>query len=72
MNLLKCSPCPQVITSMNLPDETDHVVLLASTMQPQERGHQFQRLALRIPKIDAYFTGTGECCKDRHAALGVD
>jgi len=44
---------------MHLPQDMHHVTLLASTTQPQAAGRDFQRLALRIPKIDAYFTGTG-------------
>lgn len=52
----------QIITSMNLQQEPGHVVLLASTRQPQDAGPRWQRLALKIPKINAYFTGTGACC----------
>ena len=58
-------PCPlprmttQVITSMNLVSEPGSVVLLASTTLPQARGPAFQQLSLAIPRIDAYFTGTG-------------
>uniref|UniRef100_A0A7S3QUY8 pyridoxal kinase n=1 Tax=Dunaliella tertiolecta TaxID=3047 RepID=A0A7S3QUY8_DUNTE len=52
-------PHTVIITSMQLPEDTHHVTLLASTTQEQSAGEQFQRLALRIPKIDAYFTGTG-------------
>ena len=49
----------QVITSMNLVSEPGSVVLLASTTLPQARGPAFQQLSLAIPRIDAYFTGTG-------------
>jgi hypothetical protein len=56
------NPKSQIITSMHLPQETQFVTLLASTTQAQTAGARFQRLALRIPKIDAYFTGTGASC----------
>ena len=50
----------QVITSMSLPSDLDHIVLLASSTLPQARGAAYQRVTLVIPRIKAYFTGTGE------------
>jgi hypothetical protein len=35
-----------------------HILLLASTTQPQRAGRP-SRLALRVERLDAYFTGTG-------------
>lgn len=37
-----------------------YVTLLASTTRPQARGPAAQRLVLHIPRIHAYFTGTGD------------
>mmetsp|Transcript_37407 Transcript_37407/g.94391 ORF Transcript_37407/g.94391 Transcript_37407/m.94391 type:complete len:357 (-) Transcript_37407:212-1282(-) len=37
-----------------------HVTLLASTTQPQAGGPAAQRLVLTIPRINAYYTGTGD------------
>lgn len=50
----------QVITSSDLPGWQDHVTILASTTLPQAGGSP-QRLRLRVPRVHAYFTGTGEC-----------
>lgn len=55
-------PCVQIITSMTLESEPGAVLLIASTKQPQAQGPQAQRLTLRIPRIDAYYTGTGTYC----------
>lgn len=53
------SPPPaQVITSSDLPGWQDHVTILASTTLPQAGGGP-QRLRLRVPRVHAYFTGTG-------------
>lgn len=48
----------QVITSSDLPGWQDHVTVLASTTLPQAGGGP-QRLRLRVPRVHAYFTGTG-------------
>jgi hypothetical protein len=50
----------QVITSMSLASHPGQVLLLASTRKSQAAGPIAQRLMLRIPRIDSYFTGTGE------------
>lgn len=52
-------PHPQVITSSALPGWEDHVTLLASTTLPQAGGAP-QQLRMRLPRVHAYFTGTGE------------
>ena len=51
-------PACQVITSSALPGWEDYVTLLASTTQPQAGGGG-QQLRLRVPRVHAYFTGTG-------------
>ncbi|GFH31465.1 phos_pyr_kin domain-containing protein, partial [Haematococcus lacustris] len=50
-------PHTVVITSMSMAEDPEHIILLASTLQPQANG--LQCLTLRIPRIHAYFTGTG-------------
>lgn len=43
-----------------MPGYPDHVTLLASTTQPQRGGGPARlRLRLRVPRVRAYFTGTG-------------
>jgi hypothetical protein len=46
-------------------DDPGMITLLASTTKTQSRGPAYQRISLRIPKIDAYFTGTGGVETDR-------
>jgi len=49
----------QVITSFRPPGPGDgHLSVIASTTLPQERG-SWPALQLRLPRVDAYFTGTG-------------
>ncbi|KAI7837973.1 hypothetical protein COHA_008276 [Chlorella ohadii] len=52
-------PPTVVITSSDLPGWQDHVTILASTTLPQAGGSP-QRLRLRVPRVHAYFTGTGD------------
>ncbi|PRW45098.1 ammonium transporter [Chlorella sorokiniana] len=52
-------PHTVVITSSDLPGWQDHVTILASTTLPQAGGAP-QRLRLRVPRVHAYFTGTGD------------
>ncbi len=49
----------QVITSARLPSWDQFVTIIASTTVPQQGGEAYQRLRLRVPRVDAYFTGTG-------------
>lgn len=75
-----CRCCRQVITSSDLPGWRDHVTVLASTTQLQAGGGP-QRLRLRVPRVHAYFTGTGalrgvcvggaaaECMQAGHSAV---
>jgi hypothetical protein len=44
---------------MDLPSDSDHITLLASTTLDQVRGTDYQQLVLVIPRIKAYFNGTG-------------
>lgn len=48
----------QVITSFHPEDADDHLLVIASTTQPQEEGMP-SKLRLQIPRSKAYFTGTG-------------
>lgn len=52
-------PHTVVITSCHLPGWDDYVTVLASTTQPQIEGGA-QQLRLRVPRVHAYFTGTGD------------
>lgn len=52
-------PHTVVITSSALPGWEDHVTLLASTTLPQAGGAP-QQLRMRLPRVHAYFTGTGD------------
>ncbi|KAL4448371.1 hypothetical protein ABPG75_005590 [Micractinium tetrahymenae] len=52
-------PHTVVITSSALPGWEDHVTLLASTTLPQKGGAP-RRLRMRVPRVHAYFTGTGD------------
>eukprot|EP00967_Tisochrysis_lutea_P047718 scaffold58086_cov20-Tisochrysis_lutea.AAC.2 len=88
----RCSWCPAVCDPV-MGDEgklyvapelvqayRNRIMPLASVLVPnQSAGEQFQRLALRIPKIDAYFTGTGEClilfqvaCLSTHFSTSIE
>mmetsp|Transcript_16356 Transcript_16356/g.28042 ORF Transcript_16356/g.28042 Transcript_16356/m.28042 type:complete len:336 (+) Transcript_16356:1-1008(+) len=58
--LHQLGPHTVVITSISLPGDTAYITLLASTTQPQLAGPAAQKLSLRIPRIPAYFTGTGD------------
>jgi hypothetical protein len=49
----------QVITSFAPEGVTDELLLVASSVLPQEPS-SFSRLRIRIPRVDAYFTGTGQ------------
>ncbi|KAG1671810.1 hypothetical protein FOA52_000187 [Chlamydomonas sp. UWO 241] len=53
-------PHTVIITSANLPGREDTILLLASTTRPQAKGTNMQQLVLEVPKIHAYFTGTGD------------
>mmetsp|Transcript_8791 Transcript_8791/g.18788 ORF Transcript_8791/g.18788 Transcript_8791/m.18788 type:complete len:222 (-) Transcript_8791:204-869(-) len=53
-------PHTVIITSMLLADRPDEVLLLASTTRPQAGGPEQQQLVMSIPRINAYFTGTGD------------
>ena len=50
----------QVITSFHPEGADDHLLVFASTNQPQEEGMPSQ-LRMQIPRSKAYFTGTGTC-----------
>lgn len=54
-------PATVVITSLALPGAEEFVTILASTTAPQQGGGP-QRLRMRVPRVHAYFTGTGEPC----------
>lgn len=47
-----------MITSLEMAGWEEHVTIYASTTAPQREGSA-QRLRLRVPRIPAYFTGTG-------------
>lgn len=49
---------PQVITSLEMAGWEEHVTIYASTTLPQ-RDRVAKRLRLRVPRVQAYFTGTG-------------
>lgn len=49
----------QVITSADFAGAADTILLLASTTLAQAKGGDAQQMVLSIPKIHAYFTGTG-------------
>ena len=51
-------PAAQVVSSLQVEGDVGHVTIVASTRLPQRAGGG-QRLRLRVPRIDAYFTGTG-------------
>lgn len=59
----------QVVTSLALADEPGSIQLVASTTQPQAGGAAAQRLAITIPRIPAYFTGTGRETCSMHASM---
>jgi pyridoxine kinase len=46
-----------IITSMSLPERPNELVLFASRVAD---GNEAQRLQLVFPKLDKYFTGTGD------------
>lgn len=46
-------------TSSSSSSSSNFITLLASTTLPQTAGPAAQRLLLRIPRIHAYYTGTG-------------
>lgn len=48
----------------------DHLLVIASTTQPQEEGMP-SRLRVRIPCSQAYFTGTGAALSRLNAAQAV-
>ncbi|KAK9845799.1 hypothetical protein WJX81_002662 [Elliptochloris bilobata] len=52
-------PATVVITSVSLPSARGETLLVASTSLPQADG-SWQALKLRIPRVDGYFTGTGD------------
>ncbi|EFN56196.1 hypothetical protein CHLNCDRAFT_56126 [Chlorella variabilis] len=52
-------PHTVVITSSALPGWEEHVTILASTAQAQ-RGGGARQLRMRVPRVHAYFTGTGD------------
>ena len=54
-----CGPHTVIITSAALPGAAEFVSILASTTRAQAGGGP-QTLKLRVPRVDAYFTGTGE------------
>ncbi|GAX75383.1 hypothetical protein CEUSTIGMA_g2827.t1 [Chlamydomonas eustigma] len=58
--LQEMDPHTVVITSMTLASEPGTVTLLASTSISQDRGPSYQQVSLTIPRINAYFTGTGD------------
>jgi hypothetical protein len=49
----------QIVTSARLPEWDNWVTIVASTTLPQQQGPSHQQLRLRVPRVDAYFTGTG-------------
>ena len=49
----------QVLTSFSVADDADSLWLIASTRLPQRQG-SWPSLKLRIPRLDASFTGTGK------------
>ncbi|MEW5309988.1 MAG: hypothetical protein WDW38_001825 [Sanguina aurantia] len=53
-------PHSVVITSLTVPDDPDSLMLLASTTKPQLGGASVSKLQMCIPRIPAYFTGTGD------------
>ncbi|PNW85149.1 hypothetical protein CHLRE_03g173800v5 [Chlamydomonas reinhardtii] len=56
-------PHTVVITSMSLPSDPDTITLVASTRQPQDAGGRLggaTAMCMRIDRIKAYFTGTGD------------
>ena len=52
-------PHTLVITSLRLEGWEEHVTVIASTTLPQRGGPDAQALRLRVPRVHAYFTGTG-------------
>lgn len=52
-------PHTVVVSSLQVEGDVGHVTIVASTRLPQRAGGG-QRLRLRVPRIDAYFTGTGD------------
>ena len=50
----------QVVTSFHPEDADDHLLVIASTNEPQEEGMP-SKLRMQIPRSKAYFTGTGRC-----------
>ena len=53
-------PHTVIITSLQTIDDPDSIEILCSTKKTQDRGTRFQKLTVRVPKIKAYFTGTGD------------
>ena len=54
-------PSTVIISSLDLPGSSDWVTIIASTIDAQQQeSSSFQTLKLRVPRIDAYFTGTGD------------
>lgn len=51
-------PHTVIITSLNLSESPGWVTLLASTTRDQDNG--CNAIKLRVPRVDAYFTGTGD------------
>ena len=50
-----------MLTSFYPEGETaEKLALIASTTQPQKQGRP-RRFQINIPKVEAYFTGTGRC-----------
>ncbi|GIL72751.1 hypothetical protein Vretimale_4458 [Volvox reticuliferus] len=61
--LMARGPHTVIITSMALPGDPDGITLVAATRLPQRpdgRLHGATRLKMRIDRIKAYFTGTGD------------
>ncbi|GIL43230.1 hypothetical protein Vafri_1029 [Volvox africanus] len=61
--LMARGPHTVIITSMALPGDPDGITLVAATRLPQQpdgRLHGATRLKMRIDRIKAYFTGTGD------------
>ncbi|GAB4817197.1 hypothetical protein N2152v2_004243 [Parachlorella kessleri] len=58
--LQKRGPHTVIITSAALPGWEHYVTVIASTTVAQHAGQRYQQLRLRVPRVDAYFTGTGD------------
>ena len=58
--------------SMDLRGAEDFITVLASTTRAQQDSGSGVRLRLRVPRVEGYFTGTGECFRqNRWYALAL-